>query len=130
MNRSLRKEAVLKAENSTGNFGSNVPLKFAKAGERSAAEPEGTRHPGQQSMVSDTSKILDADHVQHRLLEMSHMVIAADGEPQTIGRKAKPKQKQLKLLAKPRKRLGDPNNQTSQRFATFSQKMSMAGVLR
>jgi hypothetical protein len=101
MNRSLRKEAVLKAGNSTGNFGSNVPLKFVKAGDRSVAESGGTRKPGQQSTASNMRNILKADNVQHRLLDLSNMVIAAGVEHQTIGKKAKPKQKQLKLSAKP-----------------------------
>jgi len=39
--------------------------------------------------------ILNADNVQHSLLDMSNMVIAAgvsvSVEPQTIGKKAKPK---------------------------------------
>ena len=134
MNRSLRKEAVLKAGHSTGNFGSNVPLRFVKAGDRSVAASGGTRKPGQQSTASNMSNILNADNVQHRLLDMSTMVIAAGLEPQTISKKTKPKSKQFKLAAKPIKRLGDPNNHsfnhTSQRYATTNHKTSMAGVLR
>ena len=82
---------MLKAGNSTGNFGSNVPLKFVKAGDRSAAESGGTRKPGQQSTASNMRNILNADNVQHRLLDMSNMVIAAGVEPQTVSKKAKPK---------------------------------------
>lgn len=81
MNRSLRKEAVLKAGHSTENFGSNVPLKFLKATDRSAAESGHAQKPGQQSIASNMRKVLNADHVQHRLLDMSNMVIAAGVEP-------------------------------------------------